>query len=234
MRQDFQFQQLTPDFFVTRPWRRSVQRQPESIGNGKILVVASLASSFFRQPRSPTSRIRPSGKTSIAHVIHLQCLIRKRQKGPVVQSHSVPKFDFAGIIAGQMFLRCTTRKKNDKKHRYWSIVEKKRGSGDRIVQRPRAILATSTTGRKARGKDPIEAFPQGELQPRTVALFPADRAIEAEAAEHIVRVKLSEMELRRPRQWGACWLACHLFRNLDWTGAGLSGCRRAARARAGI
>ena len=33
--------------------------------------------------------------------------------------------------------------------------------------------------------------------------------------QHIVRIRLSEMELRRPRQWGACWLACHLYEQLE-------------------
>ena len=31
----------------------------------------------------------------------------------------------------------------------------------------------------------------------------------------IVRVKLSELRLRRPRQWGACWLALLLWRELQ-------------------
>ena len=31
----------------------------------------------------------------------------------------------------------------------------------------------------------------------------------------IVRVKLSELRLRRPRQWGACWLALVLWRELQ-------------------
>ena len=29
-----------------------------------------------------------------------------------------------------------------------------------------------------------------------------------------MRVKLSELQLRHPRQWGACWLACHLYEEL--------------------
>jgi K+-sensing histidine kinase KdpD len=37
-------------------------------------------------------------------------------------------------IMGVMFLRSTTRKKNGKEHRYWSIVENKRCAGDRVVQ----------------------------------------------------------------------------------------------------
>ena len=34
-----------------------------------------------------------------------------------------------------MFLRSTIRKKDGKEHRYWSLVESKRVSGGRVVQR---------------------------------------------------------------------------------------------------
>ena len=30
----------------------------------------------------------------------------------------------------------------------------------------------------------------------------------------IVRIRLGELQLRRPRQWGACWLVCHLYEEL--------------------
>src|SRR3984957_5305989 len=43
--------------------------------------------------------------------------------------------------------------------------------------------------------------------PRTLSLFPEDRYEGLLADASIVRVKLSELRLRRPRQWGACWLA---------------------------
>jgi len=33
----------------------------------------------------------------------------------------------------KMFVRCTTRKKNGKSHRYWSLVENKRCAGDKVV-----------------------------------------------------------------------------------------------------
>ena len=36
---------------------------------------------------------------------------------------------------GGMFLRCTLRVKDGKEHRYWSIVENRRGSSQRVVQR---------------------------------------------------------------------------------------------------
>lgn len=113
-----------------------------------------------------------------------------------------------------MFLRCSTRKKNGKLHRYWSIVENKRCVGDRIVQRHVLYPGEINDRQEAAWQKSIEVFERGEPLPRTVALFPAERTIEAEAAGHIVRVRLSELQLRRPRQWGACWLACHLYQEL--------------------
>ena len=112
-----------------------------------------------------------------------------------------------------MFLRCTTRKKNGKEHRYWSIVENKRCAADKIVQRPVLYLGEINDQQKSAWQKTIEIFECGQTQPRTVALFPADRAVEVED-QHIVRVKLSELQLHRPRQWGACWLACHLYEEL--------------------
>jgi hypothetical protein len=113
-----------------------------------------------------------------------------------------------------MFLRCTTRKKNGKEHRYWSLVENKRCTGGRIVQRHALYLGEINDRQELGWQKSIEVFEHGQPLPRTVALFPADREIEAEADAHIVRVKLSELQLRRPRQWGACWLACQLYEEL--------------------
>jgi len=50
-------------------------------------------------------------------------------------------------------------------------------------------------------------------QARTLALFPEDRC-EAPAGDDVIRLRLSEMRLCRPRQWGACWLAGLLWREL--------------------
>ncbi|MDQ3621519.1 MAG: hypothetical protein M3463_03395 [Verrucomicrobiota bacterium] len=45
-------------------------------------------------------------------------------------------------------------------------------------------------------------------------IFPADRELPAHAADYGVQVRLEAMELRRPRQWGTCWLACELYKQL--------------------
>jgi hypothetical protein len=112
-----------------------------------------------------------------------------------------------------MFLRCSTRKKNGKEHRAWSIVENKRCVGNKIVQRHVLYLGEINDQQQAAWQKTIEIFEHGQIQPRTVALFSEDRGVEIDGA-HIVRVKLGELQLRHPRQWGACWLACHLYEEL--------------------
>ena len=70
-------------------------------------------------------------------------------------------------------------------------------------------------------------------RPRTVTLFPEDRVVEVED-EEVVRVKLSELQLRRLRQWATVgWPVC-CMKKWNWTDFGPSACRPAARARAGI
>ena len=112
-----------------------------------------------------------------------------------------------------MFLRFTTRKKNGKQHRYWSIVENKRCAGGKIVQKPVLYLGEINDQQEAAWQKTIDIFEHGQALPRTVALFPADRPVQVNE-ENVVRIKLSEMELRRPRQWGACWLFGQLYSEL--------------------
>lgn len=113
-----------------------------------------------------------------------------------------------------MFLRCSTRKKNGKDHRYWSIVENRRCAGGAVVQRHVLYLGEINDHQQAAWQQSIEIFEEGQAQPRTVALFPEDRPVEVADSE-IIRIKLSELQLRHPRQWGACWLACQLYEELQ-------------------
>ena len=61
----------------------------------------------------------------------------------------------------------------------------------------------------------IEVLEEGAARPRTLSLFPEDRVEGLLADGSIVGVKLSELRLRRPRQWGACWLALMSWRELQ-------------------
>jgi len=121
-----------------------------------------------------------------------------------------------------MFLRCNIRKKDGKEHRYWSIVESRRCAGNKVVQRHVLYLGEINDQQQAAWQKSIEIFEHGQAQSKTVALFPEDRAAEAVPDCEIVHIRLGELQLRRPRQWGACWLFCHQYHQLGldqfWAG----------------
>jgi transposase len=114
-----------------------------------------------------------------------------------------------------MFLRFNRRFKDGKEHRYWNIVESKRCAGGRVVQRQVLYLGEINDGQREAWCHLIEAFDEGAGRHRQLALFPADREVPEYAAGYGVQVWLDAMELHRPRQWGACWLACVLYEQLE-------------------
>jgi len=112
-----------------------------------------------------------------------------------------------------MFLRYTTRKKNGKEHRSYSLVVNRRVASGRVVQRHVLYLWEINDNQQEAWRKTIEIFEEGQARPRTVALFPEDRVGPADDAG-IVRIRLSQLSLHRPRQWGACWLAGQLWEQL--------------------
>jgi transposase len=110
-----------------------------------------------------------------------------------------------------MFLRATLRRKDSKEHRYWSIVENRRVRGGRTVQQTVLYLGEINDAQHARWCRTIETL-DGDRRVQ-LALFPADRQPPPDCAA--VQVQLDRLELARPRQWGACWLALELWRQLD-------------------
>src|SRR6202048_4652243 len=127
-----------------------------------------------------------------------------------------------------MFFRCKVRRKDGKQHRYWSVVENTRVGGGRVVQRHVLYLGEINDTQELAWRRSIAVIEDGAAQPRTLSLFPEDRCEGLLTDASIVRVKLSELRLRRPRQWGACWLALVLWRGLApgsvwWARAGAGG-----------
>jgi transposase len=114
-----------------------------------------------------------------------------------------------------MFLRAKIRQKNGKAHRYWSVVENKRVGGGRVVQRHVLYLGEINDTQELAWRRSIEVMEAGAARPRTLSLFPEDRCEGLLPDASIVRLKLSRIRLRRPRQWGACWLALELWRELE-------------------
>lgn len=112
-----------------------------------------------------------------------------------------------------MFLRTKSRFKDGKLHRYWSIVENRRTVGGRVVQRQVLYLGEINDSQQAAWCRTLEVFQEDEPRWRTVALFPEDRPAPELDCE-VVQIRLAELRLHRPRQWGACWLACWLWGQL--------------------
>jgi len=109
-----------------------------------------------------------------------------------------------------LFLKCHQRLKNGKEHRYWSLAENQRCAGGRMVQRQVLYLGEINDTQREAWIKQIEVFEtQGQVY-RTVALFPEDRFVPVEVARAI-QIRLSQFEVERPRQWGACWLALWLW-----------------------
>jgi transposase len=111
-----------------------------------------------------------------------------------------------------MFLRHKIRRKDGKEHRAWSVVENRRVPGGRVVQRQVLYLGEINDSQRAAWIRAVEVFDDdGEAQ--QIALFPEDRPAPVLDCD-VVSIRLSGMRLRRPRQWGACWLAMVLWDQL--------------------
>lgn len=112
-----------------------------------------------------------------------------------------------------MFLRSTNRKKDGKDHRYFSIVENRRLAGGKTVQRMVLYLGEINDQQQAAWRKTLEVFDEAEQRFTTMSLFPDDRQLPADAVDG-AQVRLSGLELRRPRVFGNCWLACELWQQL--------------------
>jgi transposase len=115
-----------------------------------------------------------------------------------------------------VFLRSTNRKKDGKDHRYFSVVENQRVSGNKTVQRTVLYLGEIHDSQQASWRKTLTVFDEDKQEHRNLSLFPDDRTIPAEAIDSL-QVRLSGLELRRPRPFGNCWLASELWRALGLT-----------------
>jgi len=112
-----------------------------------------------------------------------------------------------------MFLRSTNRWKDGKDHRYFSIVENRRLPGGKTAQRMVLYLGEINDQQQAAWRKTLEVFDEAEQRFTTMSLFPEDRELPADGVDS-VQVRLSGLELRRPRVFGSCWLACELWQQL--------------------
>ena len=111
-----------------------------------------------------------------------------------------------------MHLKVHRRKKDGKEHRYFSVVESRRVSRQRVVHRPVVYLGEINDSQQAAWRKTLEVFDERQQDFVSLSLFPDDREIAADV--DTLQVKLGEMQLERPRAFGGCWLGCELWRQL--------------------
>ncbi len=112
-----------------------------------------------------------------------------------------------------MFLKCSTRRKDGKEHRSWSIVESRR-VGRSVVQRHVLYLGEINDSQRVAWQKAVAVFDEQDGQTRQCVLFPEDRTAPATDTP-AVQVRLEGLQLSRPRTWGACWLGDQLWRELQ-------------------
>jgi len=112
-----------------------------------------------------------------------------------------------------MFLRSTNRRKDGKDHRYFSIVENRRLPGGKTAQRTVLYLGEINDRQQAAWRKTLDVFDEAEQRFTSLSLFPDDRELPAGAVDSI-QVRLSGLEVKRPRMFGNCWLGCELWQQL--------------------
>src|SRR5947209_20462123 len=110
-----------------------------------------------------------------------------------------------------MFLRC---KGSPEGWQATPLLERCREHADR--QGARGAAACPVPGRDQRhagvGVAALDRGARGRRYATADAVAVSGRSLRRMLADaSIVHVKLSQLQLRRPRQWGACWLALMLW-----------------------
>lgn len=112
-----------------------------------------------------------------------------------------------------MFLKRPVRRWDGKRHFYYSIIESTRVSRSRTVHRRVLRLREPNTMLADQWQRTIEVVEQSG-QARQRRLF-TDRKGQAPAAEDDCEVQLSSLRVCRPREFGAPWLECRIFEELQ-------------------
>ena len=94
-------------------------------------------------------------------------------------------------------------------------MENRRVCGGGVVQRQVLYLGELNDNQRAGWVRTIEAFSDEKSKAKQMALFPDDREELPILACEAIRVQLDKIELRRPREWGACRLGLYVWNLLE-------------------
>lgn len=93
-------------------------------------------------------------------------------------------------------------------------MESRRYAGNKVAHRHVLYLGEINDSQRRAWERTIEVIDERDGAARQMALFPADCRPPANELDTL-QVRLSELSLAHPRQWGACWLGDHLWRTLQ-------------------
>jgi hypothetical protein len=93
------------------------------------------------------------------------------------------------------------------------VVENRRLPGGKTVQRTVLYLGEMNDRQQAAWRKTLDVFDETGQRYTMMSLFPDDRELPGDALDS-VQVRLRGLELRRPRVFGSCWLACELWQQL--------------------
>lgn len=111
-----------------------------------------------------------------------------------------------------MYLKCHKRFKDGSEHRYWSIVESVRTRRS-VIKRQLLYLGEINDSQRAQWCSALEVLDESDDSFKQMSLFPEDRTPPSEISNP-VQIRMNQMTLRHPRQWGGCWLALELWHQL--------------------
>ena len=121
------------------------------------------------------------------------------------------EFGFWFGVAGQQQLSAVGRRDMQINHLHGGELFD--GAARREARR-QGMEAPAECDMEAIGEEGDEDMRLGAAAPRPLSLFPEDRCEGLLPDAAVVRLKLAELRLCRPRQWGGCWLALKLWREL--------------------
>ncbi len=110
-------------------------------------------------------------------------------------------------------MRSTTRKKDGKEHRYYSVVENVRVPGrSSPFQKTLLYLGELSEAQQAEWNSAVKVFDIPPPANPRQNLLPGDpTAVVAPASTPSMSLRLDYYRLLRPRQYGGCWMACELW-----------------------
>ena len=112
-----------------------------------------------------------------------------------------------------MYLKTHQRKKNGKVNEYYSIVEKRKVANGNYVQKTVLYLGEISDSQKKSWNKSIKVLNE-DNQPvqKTLFAFHDEEAI----YENIdaIPLRISAIQLSRPRAFGDCWLGCEIWGQL--------------------